>query len=74
MIITGSLTHCVSIVDTLAEVLIGGIVREPLELLLYSRRKSRILNNGVLRVFISEVRVEISHVEYGFLNCAFSLV
>lgn len=68
----GGLTHCVSIVDALAEVLIGGIIRESLKLLLHGRRKSRVLNNRVLRVFVSEVRVEISHVEYGFLKVRFA--
>jgi hypothetical protein len=62
----------VSIVDALAEVLIGGIVRESLKLLLYGRRKSRVLDNGILRVLVSEVRVEISHVEYGFLKVQFA--
>jgi len=58
----------VGVVDALAEVLVGGIVRESLKLLLHGGRQSRVLDDRVLGILVREVGVEISHVKYGFLE------
>ena len=65
-----SLTDDAGIAYTLAQVFIARIVREPPELILHRLRQRRFVHVRVLSLLARKLRVEISHVQHGFLNKA----
>ena len=59
--------HNVTVIDALAEVFIGGVVRKPFELVLDRLRQVRVLHHRILGFFVCEIGIKVGHVEYRFL-------
>ena len=61
------LPHDVTVVDALAEVFVGRVVREPFELVLDRLGQVRVLHHRILGFFVCEVGIKVGNVEYRFL-------
>lgn len=65
---SGSSSHGSIVVDTFAQVLVGGVIGEPSEFVLDGLGEVRVLDDGVLSHLTREFRIEVGNVQHGFLE------
>lgn len=56
--------HDVTIVDALAEMFVGRVVRKAFELVLDCLRQVGVLYHRILGFFVCEIGIKVGHVEY----------
>ena len=64
----GFSSHGPVLLDTLTQVLIGGVVGEPSKFVLDGLREVRVFDDRILSHLAREFRVEVGDVQHGFLE------